>query len=292
MGLQSQIHEVLDLLSNNEADKLDVEPEELAKMARKAGQSFEEAILRQFTRQNEEFRFRMSNVGKPLCQLQMANSGAKQERKDYNFIMRMLHGDAIECIMDLVLELSKVNITGSKSKVELELEGYTIKGEDDIEIDEKVYDIKSSSPFAFEQKWKKGLPALKADDPFGYVGQLIGYSDGQNKDTGGWIVVCKSTGQVVVVDADFSDEEKNAVKSDIATKVKAINEGWSFQRCFEPVDDFFNKKYTGSKKLPMSCVFCDFKQSCWPKAQLLPQPNSRAKEPKKNWYVMYEGKEL
>jgi len=211
MGLQSQIHEVLDLLSNNEADKLEVEPEELARMARKAGQSFEEAILRQFTRQDEEFRFRMSNMGKPLCQLQMANKGAKKERKDYNFIMRMLHGDAIECIMDLVLELSKVNVTGGKSRVELELEGYTIKGEDDVEIDDKVYDIKSSSPFAFEQKWKKGLPALKSDDPFGYVGQLIGYSDGQNKKTGGWIVVCKSTGQVVVVDADFSDEEKDAV---------------------------------------------------------------------------------
>ena len=44
---------------------------------------------------------------------------------------------------------------------------------------------------------------LKANDDFGYVGQLIGYSEAKSKKAGGWIVVCKSTGQVLVMDADF-----------------------------------------------------------------------------------------
>ena len=75
-------------------------------------------------------------------------------------------------------------------------------------------------------------------------------------------------------------------------KATAVNEDWSFERCFEPEDDFFNKKYTGSKKLPFSCNYCDYRPSCWPNAQYLPQPKSKAKEPRKHWYVQYEGKEL
>ena len=288
MSLQDQIHEVLDHLSNNEGNKLDIEDSWIEE----AGEAFKAALRRQLTRQEEDFRLRMSNIGRPLCQLQMAKQGAVQERKPYNHIVRMMHGDAIECIMDVILRIAKANITGGKSKVEFDLGGHTIKGEDDVEIDNKVYDIKSASPFAFEHKWKKGLTALKENDDFGYVGQLIGYSDGQGLKTGGWIVVCKSSGQVLVMDAAFSDEEKQAIKSEMEMKVNAINQDWAFKRCFEPEDDFFNKKFTGSKKLPMSCNFCDFKKSCWPNAKLLPQPMSKAKEPKQNWYVTYQGKDL
>jgi len=289
MSLQSDIHKVLEHLSNNEGDTLDIEDSWIED----AGEAFKDALRRQFTkREDEDFRLRMSNIGKPLCQLQMAKSGAKKERKDYNFIMRMLHGDAVECIMDVILKIAKANITGSKDKVVLELEGTTVKGEDDVEIDNKVYDIKTCSPNAFERKWKMGLPTLKAKDDFGYVGQLVGYSEAKSKKAGGWIVVCKSTGQVLVMDADFSEDEKDTVLQDMQMKATALKEDWSFDRGFEPVDDFFNKKYTGSKKLPASCSWCDFKKSCWPKAQLLPQPMSKAKEPKKNWYVQYEGMEL
>tara|TARA_R100000951_G_scaffold83718_1_gene71441 strand:+ start:41 stop:910 length:870 start_codon:yes stop_codon:yes gene_type:complete len=289
MSLQSDIHKVLDQLSNNEGDTLNIDDSWIED----AGEAFKDALRRQFAkREDEDFRLRMSNIGKPLCQLQMAKSGAKKGRKDYNFIMRMLHGDAVECIMDVILKIAKTNITGSKDKVALELEGTTVKGEDDVEIDNKVYDIKTCSPFAFDRKWKLGLPALKANDDFGYVGQLIGYSEAKSKKAGGWIVVCKSTGQVLVMDADFSNEEKDTVLQDMQMKATALKEDWSFDRCFEPVDDFFNKKFTGSKKLPISCSWCDFKESCWPNAKLLPQPKSRAKEPKKNWYVQYEGVEL
>jgi len=289
MSLQADIHKVLDQLSNNEGDTLDIDDSWIED----AGEAFKDALRRQFAkREDEDFRLRMSNIGKPLCQLQMAKSGAKKERKDYNFIMRMLHGDAVECIMDVILKIAKANITGSKDKVVLELEGTTVKGEDDVEIDNKVYDIKTCSPFAFERKWKMGLPALKANDDFGYVGQLVGYSEAKSKKAGGWIVVCKSTGQVLVMDADFSKDEKDTVLQEMQMKATALKEDWSFDRCFEPVDDFFNKKYTGSKKLPTSCNWCDFKKSCWPKAQLLPQPNSWAKQPKKNWYVQYKGMEL
>lgn len=292
MSLQDDIHAVLDKLSNNEGDQLGIDEAWIKSAGEKVGQVVEAALTRQFTRRDEDFRLRMSNIDKPLCQLQMAKSGAVPERKDYNFVMRMLHGDIIESIMDLILEIAQANITGGKTKVKLELDGTTIKGENDIEIDNKVYDIKSSAPFSFDRKWKKGIDGLKSEDPFGYIGQLVGYSEAQGMDTGGWIVVCKSTGQVVVVEADFSDEEKATVLARLQKNATAIKDDWQFSRCFEPVDDFFNRKYTNSKKLPMSCGFCDFKQTCWPNAKLLPSPKSKAKEPPKAWYTRYDGVDL
>jgi len=288
MSLERDIHAVLEKLSNNESDQLTVKDEWIEK----AGEDFKEALRRQIGRQKSDFRLRASNIGRSLCQLQMGASGATEERKSYNFVMRMLHGDAVECIMDLVLKIAGANITGGKSKVEMKLKDAVIKGEDDVEIDNKVYDIKTCSPFAYQMKWKKGLDALKEQDDFGYIGQLVLYAEAQNMDTGGWIVVDKSSGEVLVLDAAFTDQEKQVVISDMNMKATAIAENWEFERCFEPVEDFFNRKYTNSKKLCMSCTFCDFKQACWPKAKLLPQPRSKAKEPKLNWYVQYEGEEF
>jgi len=286
--LQQDIHSVLDKLSNNESGQLTIDDSWIEE----AGEGLKDALRRQFSRREEDFRLRMSNVGRQLCQLQKAKEGAEQERKDYNFVMRMLHGDAVEVIMDVILKIAKANITGGKSKVELDLNGTIVKGEDDVEIDNKVYDIKTASPFAFEHKWSKGIDALKASDDFGYIGQLVGYSEAQGMEAGGWIVVCKSTGKVIVMEADFTPEDKERVLSEMTMKANALKEDWVFERGFEPVDDFFNRKFTGSKKLSMSCNFCDYKKSCWPTAQLLPQPRSKAKEPRKNWYVQYEGVEF
>ena len=49
--------------------------------------------------------------------------------------MQMLHGYMIEEIMTLILKVANANITGGKEKVSLDLEGVTIKGEDDIQIE-------------------------------------------------------------------------------------------------------------------------------------------------------------
>ena len=118
---------------------------------------------------------------------------------------------------------------------------------------------------------------LQEDDAFGYIGQLIGYSEGLKKKPGGWIVVNKNNGEVLCMEAKVNKSQKQAVLDQMKMKADALDDGWKFRRCFRPEDDFFNRKYTNSKKLPMSCVFCDFRSSCWPNAKLLPQPKSKAK---------------
>ena len=46
-----------------------------------------EALNKQFNAQDNDFRLRMSNAGKPLCQLQMQSKNAKAETPSYDFKM-------------------------------------------------------------------------------------------------------------------------------------------------------------------------------------------------------------
>jgi len=284
--LEAKIHQVMERLANNESDQLEIKKEwidEAVEMVR-------EGLERQLFREQEPFRVRMSNISKPTCQLQMEKAGKPKTRMPYNHIMRMMHGDMIEAIMQLVLRISGANITGGKNKVTLNVAGTEVRGEDDIEIDHKVFDTKSASPWAFGNKWSKGFAGLQESDDFGYIGQLVGYSAAQNKEPGGWIVVDKSSGQVKVVEADLKKRDIKKILGNMSTAVKSLD--GEFKRCFEPEDELFRRKPTGSKRLSATCGFCSFLGSCWPNAQYLPQTGSQAKEPRHYWYTEYEGKEL
>ena len=151
--------------------------------------------------------------------------GSEQKRKSKNFKVQMMIGDAVECITNLILKVAEVNITGGKNLVEMDFGSVTIKGEDDIEIDHKIYDVKSCSPFAFDKKWSNGYEALKEDDPFGYIGQLTGYAQAQDKELGGWIVVNKSTGAMLAVDANVSASEKSYNMFAMKSTVEKITSG-------------------------------------------------------------------
>ena len=280
--LQAKIQMVLDRLSNDEFNLLKVED----RWINEAGEAFKDALRRQLTDADKnEFRLRMSNVGRPLCQLQMEAGGATPSRKPYNFKMMMMIGDAVEAITDVILKIAGANITGGKDQVELEVAGTTVKGTDDIEIDNQVYDIKSCSPWAFTNKWSQGYEHMKNHDDFGYVGQLIGYAHAKNKEPGGWIVVCKSTGKVAVVECAPSIQEQSSVLKNIKHNVTAVTSGAEFQRCFSLEDDKWRGKPTGLKRLCKTCEFCSFLATCWPDAEFKAHPKSDAKNPPRYWYV-------
>lgn len=281
--LESQLHALGDKLSNEEFEGLP-DPRPIIK---KHLALLEEAWLRQLSPKDNDdgFRLRMSNVGKPLCQLQMAASGAEPKRKNYNFKSQMMIGDAVEAIMNIYLDMAEVNVTSANDEVELQMEGITIKGTDDVEIDNKVYDVKSCSPWAFDNKWSKGYEGLRNDDAFGYIGQLTGYANAKGKDVGGWLVMNKSDGSIAVVEADITENEKKANLFGIQYNVKAVKDNHPFERIFEPEPDKFRGKPTGMRRLSKSCGFCDFTESCWPKAKYMAHPSSTAKEPPKYWFL-------
>ena len=280
--LEDKLHSTGDKLSNDEFDGLP-DPEKILDAALA---ELREAWLRQLTpRENEGFRLRMSNVGKPLCQLQMAASGATPKRKSYNFKAQMMIGDAVEAIMNIYLGMAEVNVTSANDEVQLEIAGSTIKGTDDVEIDHKVYDVKSCSPWAFDNKWSKGYEGLKESDDFGYVGQLTGYANAKGKDVGGWLVMNKSDGRIAVVEADITDNEKKANLFGIQYNVTAVKENHPFERKFSVVPDKFRGKPTGLKRLTKSCEFCDYLTTCWPTAKRMAHPKSEAKNPPMYWFI-------
>ena len=228
MILEPQIHLALDRLSNDEFDDISVDPVWIDE----TGEHLKNALRRQLTARGKDFHLRMSNVGRPLCQLQMAARGAKPSRKPYNFKMQMMIGDAVEALTITLLKIAGVGITGMNDEVQLSMAGAVINGTDDIEIENKVFGIKICSKKAFDNKWSQGYEHLKTHDDFGYVGQLIGYAKAKGKEPGGWIVICKSTGRVKVVLCDVSQEEADSVEQKIAATVNAINSKTEFKRCF------------------------------------------------------------
>ena len=277
--LEAKLHMTLDRLSNNEP--VNIKEEDIEQ----AGEEFKKAIRKHL--EADKFRIRMSNVGRPLCQLQSDLYGHTKQRNPYNHFTRMLIGDAVESIVRLVTKASGVNITGHGNHAILNVYGQAIHGDDDIEIDHAIYDIKSASPYAFESKFSKGFDNLYENDDFGYVAQLHGYAKGQAKKGGGWIAVNKSTGELVVVPFTPTPNQVKEIDATINKNVQSLVDKTPFKVPFVPEPEYFHKRTTGNMKVPDLCTRCPFMAAHWPDAVLKPQALSKAAEPKMVWYAFY-----
>lgn len=281
--IQTAIHMTLDRLSNNEPVEVD------DKWIDEAAEQFKASLRRQLQpRPDEDFRLRMSNLGKPLCQLQNEKDGAPKTRMPYNHIMRMIVGDAVEAAMLVIIKASDINLTSQKSKVSMMVNTTEIKGEDDLQIDGKVWDVKSSAPWAFANKWAHGWEGVYAGDTFGYVEQLYGYAKAQGLPMGGWIVVDKASGEIKVVEATPSPAQLKKIEQNINFTERALANNMPFQRGFEEEAETFYKKPTGNMLVPRTCTFCQFMKHCWPDAVLKPKAMSQAKDVKPVWYSEYK----
>ncbi len=284
--LETAIHMSLEALSNGEP--LDVTDEDIEQ----AGEQFKASLRKQFSRPSgtDEFHLRMSNIGKPLCQLQNEQAEAPKTRMPYNHAMRMMIGDAVEVIMMTVLKAAKVNITSSKNRVKLQVNESQIPGEDDVEIDGAVWDIKSSAPWAFANKWAYGWDGVYSGDTFGYVAQLYGYAKAKDRPMGGWIVADKASGEVKVVAATPTRDQLKKIEENVSFTESAIRNRLPFKRGFEEEPETFFKKPTGNMLVPQTCTFCPFLKHCWPDAQLKPKALSKAQNVKPVWYSKYDPK--
>lgn len=247
------------------------------------GKDIMDALRRQFGEKEErEFKLRMSNVGRPTCQLWFEKHKPETAQpKSNNFIMNMMLGDIVEAVFKGLLDEAGVEY-GDAEKVVLELkDGTKINGTYDIVVDGAVDDIKSASDWSYKHKFDS-YDSLAAGDGFGYIGQLAGYAKATGKPAGGWWVVNKANGKFKYVPASGIDIDAEIKKiEDTVAKVDSDK----FERCFEPEDEYFRKKPTGNKVLNKNCIFCDYKHSCWPNLIEAPQAESKAKFPKSVYYV-------
>ena len=260
------------------------------KLVEEFGEACKNALLKQFTDdRRSKFEIRMSNAGRPLCQLQMEAKGVKGEGQPYNVKIRNTFGDLIEALALFIMKSAGVNVKNEQKKVTYEFEGNKIEGKQDVEIENKIWDIKSASPYSFDKKFGEegGFQEVVRDDTFGYASQGFLYSESQDKDFGGWIAINKSTGEWAVCETPKLVEpyKSEAIKK-AKDNVKAIKDGIPFKRQYDAIEETFRGKPTGNKVLGLACSFCPYKLPCWgSKLQLLPQQQSKGKNPKWVWYT-------
>ncbi len=253
--------------------------------AKRIGEEVAEAVIRQFGsgKSRKEFRLRMSNIGRPTCQLWFEkNKPESALPKPSTFVMNMMIGDIVEAIFKGLLKEAKVDFDDT-DQVTLDVgdsNGTRVSGSYDLIMGGAVDDIKSASDWSYRNKFES-YAALKKSDPFGYVGQLAGYAKASDKRAGGWWVVNKANGDFKYVPAAI-DMRKELTK--LKETVEKVNEN-KFERCFEAVPETYRGKPSGNMVLNDNCRFCDYRFECWPNMQELPSKVSQAREPKIVAYV-------
>jgi len=242
-----------------------------------------DALRRQFGsgKSRGDFRIRMSNVGRPTCQLWYEkNKSEVALPMPTNFMMNMMLGDIVEAVFKGVLKEAGVKYEDTE-KVTLDVGGTSINGSYDIVIDDAVDDIKSASDWSYRNKFES-FDTLASGDGFGYVGQLAGYAKASGKRAGGWWVVNKANGHFKYVPASGLDMDAELAK--IENTVKTVEEN-KFERCFEPVPETFRGKPTGNKVLNDGCKFCNYRFDCWDNLTERPAVMSQAKNPPTVSYI-------
>ena len=251
---------------------------------KQVGQDVMNALQRQFGGGNkrDEFGLRMSNVGRPSCQLWFEkNEPEKALPFPTTFVMNMMLGDIVEAVFKGLLKEAGVQYEEDE-KVTLQLDDDTsITGTYDIVIDGAVDDIKSASNWSYTNKFES-FDTLRQGDAFGYIAQLAGYAKASGKRAGGWWVVNKANGQFKYVPATGLDVDAEVSK--IKDTADTIEEN-RFERCFDAVPETFRGKPTGNTILGTECGFCRYRFSCWPELQERPAVASQAKQHKTVAYV-------
>ena len=228
----------------------------------------------------KDFRLRMSNIGRPTCQLWYEkNKPETALPRSNNFMMNMMLGDIVEAVFKGLLRGAKVEYEDSDDVV-LKLKDSEVSGSYDLVIDGAVDDVKSASDWSYKNKFDS-YDTLSKGDGFGYVGQLAGYAKASGKKVGGWWVVNKANGHFKYVPASGLDLDEEIAK--IEATVATVNTN-KFERCFEPEIETFRGKTTGNTVLNSNCRFCDYRYDCWNLTDM-PAVMSKAKLPKTVSYI-------
>ena len=240
------------------------------------------ALVRQFVdKRNKEFSLRMSNVGRPYCQLWFEkNRPEEATTMSSNFLMNMMIGDIVEAVFKGLLTEAGV-IYSNGDKVTLKAGSHEINGTPDLTMDGAVDDVKSASDWSYRNKFTD-FNTLASNDSFGYVAQLAGYAKAMGVKAGGWWVINKAKGEFKYVPATGINVDKEV--QEIAEKADALQTN-EFKRCYEAVEETYRNKPTGNLVLGPECQWCSYRYPCWGTLEERPSLVSRAEHPPMVSYV-------
>ena len=224
----------------------------------------------------DKFKLRMSNIGRPKCQLWFEKNRPEEKSPlPDQFMMNMMLGDIVEAVFKGVLRTAGVKFKDNDI-VNLDLGGgrRPIRGEYDLVMEGRVDDIKSASDYSYTKKFVD-LETLQASDPFGYVAQLVGYATAAGKKVGGWWVVNKANGHHKYVSAKHVDVDE--VLDKMRDTYDYLENDEPLERQYTDVPETYRKKESGNRILCRECSFCSFKKACWPDYQELPSRTYQGK---------------
>ena len=231
------LHKVQGFLDRVSKEGADLDP----KLVEEFKEACATSVVRQFANKDSKWRPRMSSLGRPLCQQKMERDGA-EKNFEYNSLVRFMFGDLVEAIAILVMKSAGINIESEQEAVKLELGNHSVSGTLDVEIDGKVWDIKSASPASFSNKFGEygGFERIKEQDTFGYVDQGFMYASGDKSKFGGWIAVNKVTGEFAVCEVPESQEEEiSSSQKRIKDKINKLNKNVKFKKGFEDTKEVY-----------------------------------------------------
>lgn len=225
------------------------------------GEECKDALRAAVSPQEERSGLRLSAVGKTSRKLWQTFYGIRGEDLDGQTYIKFLFGHLTEALVLAMAKLAGHSVTDQQREVEVE----GVKGHIDCFLDGRLIDVKSASSFGFRKfKYNK----LHEDDSFGYIPQLHCYAHALEQRKYGWLVLEKQSGELTYMEYDLdlpNQRYAEAVDWDAAErvrKVKLMLEGPLPSKCYEPIPE----GKSGNMKLQSGCVYCAFRDTCWPNA--------------------------
>lgn len=173
-------------------------------------------------------------------------------------ILKFLYGDILEELLLLLARLAGHEVTDEQKRVEIPLTtGWKITGKMDAKIDGVVVDVKSTSPYGFNEM--NNNP--KFEDKFGYRKQLSTYALAEQVEEDEPI----SDPALFMVDKQNGTLGLTYVRhEDVITSAETLTRALDRFDAVPPrhyADEVFTN---GNRKLGTACSYCAFKKQCWP----------------------------
>lgn len=245
--LVGDIYKSIEPLTNNKSLKISEDT------INSFGESMKD-VLRHWSKAQDVNKdsIRMSGIGRPLRRMWYdAKYPSKNKNEDSFLPIKFLYGHILEEVLLLLVELAGHKATDKQKQVNLN----GVKGHIDCKIDNEIIDIKTASNFAFN-KFKKGT--LADDDPFGYLAQLSGYEEAEGTSNGGFLVINKESGELVLHRPEELDKPNSF---NLITKIrKSLEEESPPEKCYDPIPE----GKSGNLKLDKNCGYCPHKFRCYP----------------------------
>lgn len=249
--IENLIPDIYDLLSNREKYKF--KDEDFNAFGRLVATMMKERMGDTKTRDYVS----MSSFAEPDRKLwYRVNAPEAAEKLTPNTYLKFLYGDMVELLILFLAKAAGHDVQGEQEKVEYK----GIPGTRDAVIDGRIVDVKSANSRGM-YKFKNN--ALRMDDPFGYLDQIMLYgatSIGDDKVTDkenvSFVAVDKELGHLVL---DTYPVEHIPSDQDIKKKYMMVN-GKMPDRCYSDEEE----GKSGNRKLCMQCTYCSFKKACWP----------------------------